>query len=141
MFCKYYNPYMDTLKELIEYYYNLEGCGAGGPLHILLDDDNYDIGSIRWCIKYCIDDLEAVHPTFSKHADILGIIICNEYAKMSIEERGVFDSYMCGHPLDCSCQLEYDSDTRYTFFRPCLECKLLGEFYEEMKNKEKLNYD
>ena len=55
--CKYYKPYMDTLKELIEYYYTLEGCGAGGPLHILLDDDNYDIGSIRWCIKYCIDDL------------------------------------------------------------------------------------
>ena len=140
MFCKYYNPYMDILKDLIGRYYTMDGCGTGGPLHILLDDSNYDIGSIRWCINYCINDLESINPNFSKHADILGIMICNEYAKMSTEERCVIDAYINGRAISCP-GYEVDLDKYPPVYRPCLTCKLHSKHYEAMKNKENLNND
>ena len=125
--CKYYKPYMDTLKTIVKEYYNLKNCGAGGPLHVLLDDDNYDIHSIEFCIKYCMEYLrECKYDYFDDDyclgAYILGIMIANEYAKMSLEERAVFDSYLCGHKLDC--------------YGNCEECELLGETYEYMKEAE-----
>lgn len=43
MKCKYYNEYLETIKEYIGCLYNLPLCGSGGLLHILLDDDNYDV--------------------------------------------------------------------------------------------------
>ena len=109
--CKYYKPYMDTLKTIVKEYYNLKNCGAGGPLHVLLDDDNYDYFDDDYCLG----------------AYILGIMIANEYAKMSLEERAVFDSYLCGHKLDCC-----DN---------CEECELLGETYEYMKESEEVYND
>lgn len=127
MKCKYYIPYMHTLRELCGHFYNLEGCGAGGPLHILLDDDNYDIDSINFCIRYCFDNLNGKYtPDYNPEVYILGIMICNEYAKMSLEQRAVFDAYLCGHDLN-KCNGK------------CEECHLDEEFYGFMKEKE-INY-
>lgn len=122
--CKYYKPYMDTLKVLCEQFYTLRDCGAGGPLHILLDDDNYDISSIHFCINYCMGEIKR-REHFDQHTCILGLMICNEYAKMTLEERAVFDSYLCGYKLDCCGN--------------CEECDLLGDTYEYMKEKENGN--
>lgn len=126
--CKHYKPYMKTLRKIVGGYYELEGCCSGGPLHIMLDDDNYDIDSVHWCMRNCFDQLALPKDSrdydYGDEAYILGIMICNEYAKMSINERGVFDSYICGHPIDQCCG-------------NCSECDLLGEFREEMIEKEK----
>lgn len=128
--CDYYKPYFDTLKLLISRFYELEGCGAGGPLHILTDDDNYDIGSVQFCIDYCFKDLKAEKPDNPAHVNLLGIMIANEYAKMSLEERAVFDSYWCGVRVPT-----------YNCPGNCDECELLGETYEHMKEAEEVNND
>ena len=120
--CKYYKPYMDTLKTIIKEYYTLENCGSGGPLHVFLDDNNYDIHSVDFCIKYCMEHLREGINDHPNDVYTIGIMIANEYAKMSLEERAVFDSYLCGHKLDCC-----DN---------CEECELLGETYEYMKEAE-----
>lgn len=126
--CKYYKPYMDTLKKIVGRYHVLEDCCSGGPLHILLDDDNYDIGSVIWCMRECFDGLANYNETrltrgYPKEAYILGIMICNEYAKMSLEERAIFDAYMNGEVLDDCCG-------------DCENCSHLGEVYEWMKESE-----
>lgn len=83
-YCKYYKPRMATLLEYCRCLYKLEGCICGGLLHILLDDDNYDTNSILFCLRECI-----THP--EEEESELGILICKELLKMSIEERTLFD--------------------------------------------------
>jgi hypothetical protein len=122
---------MKTLRKLIRQYYRLDNCAAGGPLHILLDDDNYDMSSIHFCMRYCFDDLVDEHHN-KPEIDILGIMICNEYAKMSLEERAVFDSYLCGMSLQC----KRENIELYT--GSCDNCELLGELYEHMKETEEV---
>lgn len=123
--CKYYKPYMDILKNIVGKYYTLDGCGSGGPLHILLDDDNFGIGSIRFCMNTCFEalaDPEHNPYGYNKEVYLLGILICNEYSKMTLEERAVFDSYSCGQTLDCCGN--------------CEQCDLLGEDYAYIKKVE-----
>jgi hypothetical protein len=43
-------PTLPEVRPLIEAYYKLDGNGAGGELHIVLDDGNYERDSIRYCI-------------------------------------------------------------------------------------------
>lgn len=129
--CKYYRPYFDTLSNLIGQYYQLEGCCTGGPLHILLDDDNYDTHSIDFCIDWCFKGLRKeseYYTDYSNEVYVLGIMICNEYARMPLEERAAFDSYLCGHNLECehACHIATYAD----------ECPVLGELYDFMKEKE-----
>ena len=38
--CRYYKPEMDVLKDLCKDLYKLPNRGAGGMLHIMLDDNN-----------------------------------------------------------------------------------------------------
>lgn len=78
--CKYYNSHLDTVREYIGCLYNIDGCITGGMLHILLDDDNYDDRSIIFCLKYC---LQNPHKEESK----LGVLICEEYLGLSLQER------------------------------------------------------
>lgn len=130
MICKYYKPYMNTLKTIVSRFYDLEGCCSGGPLHITLDDDNYSRNDLDFCINQCFDCLTNRDPfnNYNKEVSILGIMICNEYAKMSLEERAVFDSYSCGQILEC----EHGCPE----VCPVSECSLLGELYEFMNEKE-----
>lgn len=39
---------VDDASKLIRRVYKF--CGAGGNLHIVIDDGNSDAGSIRWCL-------------------------------------------------------------------------------------------
>lgn len=123
--CKYYKPYMDILKNIVGKYYKLDGCGAGGPLHVLLDDGNYGLHTVHFCMDTCFEalaDPKNDRLGYSKEVYLLGIMICNEYAKMSLEERAVFDSYSCGNELECCGK--------------CDECRFLDEHYEWIKEKE-----
>ena len=123
--CGYYKPYFDTLRKMIGEYYQLEGCASGGPLHILLDDDNYDINSVRWCLTQCYENL--ISPTansmYSSTVYILGIMICNEYARLSLDERAAFDSYLNKDDLKCEGN--------------CSSCRILcNECHKHMKEAE-----
>lgn len=115
MKCKYYKSSMNRLYQYCKCLYNLKGCSSGGLLHILLDDDNYDDESILYCLKECL-----VHP--EREESEIGVLICNEYLKMTMEERCVFDWLWIGNPLEC----ESISDNR------CKSCKLFGEHYDYM---------
>lgn len=127
MTCKHFKPYMNTLKLLCKRFYELEGCGAGGPLHILLDDDNYDIRSVQFCIDYCFKDLKKENPDNPAHVNLLGIMIANEYAKMSLEERAIFDAYLIGYEID-----------KYECRGICDSCSYIGldNLYHYMKEAE-----
>ena len=100
--CTYLKPYMFALKELCECFYTLPGCEAGGPLHVLLDDDNYDIDSVIFCMCKSLRSEDEIVRT-------IGSLICREYIAMSLEERAVFDSLRCGHTMECcgDCQKCY----------------------------------
>jgi len=46
-----YRVVFDMLNELNCEFYSLEGCAAGGPLHIVLDDSNVGDSSLDFCEK------------------------------------------------------------------------------------------
>ena len=47
---------IEKFKNLREEYYDIEGNGVGGKLHIVLDDDNYHDSAIQYCKDKCVDD-------------------------------------------------------------------------------------
>ena len=55
--CKYFKPHMETLREICRALYKKPGWEAGGHLHILLDDDNYDDESVMFCLNECLKDV------------------------------------------------------------------------------------
>lgn len=87
---KYYKPRMKTLLEYCKCLYQLEGCGCGGNLHILLDDNNIETDHILFCLNECI-----THPE-DEESD-LGILICKEYLKLSYKERVLFQDIWNGN--------------------------------------------
>lgn len=87
--CKYYNPHMNTIAAYVRCLYDLEGCIAGGMLHILLDDDNIDDHHILYCLEQCIK-----HP--EKEESQIGKLICEEYLKLSFSERLFLASMLNG---------------------------------------------
>lgn len=78
--CKYYHPHMETIKEYVYCLYSLEGCNCGGMLHILLDDNNINDDDIIYCLKEFLS-----HP--EREESKIGVLICEEYLKLSIEQR------------------------------------------------------
>ena len=90
MVCKYYNKHLDVIREYIGCLYNLEGCNAGGMLHILLDDDNYDDDSIIYCLKECLSN-----PT--KPEATIGKLICEQYLALPMKQRRLLRSEYIGH--------------------------------------------
>lgn len=97
--CKYYNPHLETIREYIGCLYNLKGCCAGGLLHILLDDDNYDDDDIAYCWKECIQNPE-------REESKIGQLICEEYMKLDMPERRLLTGTYIGHwlCLDSDCK-------------------------------------
>lgn len=95
MKCKFYKKQsFDKLLAECKEFYKLPGCGAGGPLHILLDDDNFDDDDIIFCLQEC----EKENNTAIRE---LGMAICHGYLLMSKYERAAFDWYWNGNSLIC----------------------------------------
>lgn len=93
--CKHYIPQMDILLAYCECLYNIAGCAAGGQLHILLDDANIRDSDIIYCLRECLN-----HP--NEPESNLGILICHEFIKMSMEQRSLFIQRWAGHVnLNC----------------------------------------
>lgn len=115
--CIHIQPGFVGLKKMCMGIYEQPGCGTGGPLHILLDDNNYDTRSILFCLNECLK-----HD--NDYVRTLGSLICAEYLRMDLQERAVFDAYWCGQRTDIECGYN------------CTECELLGETYEYMLEAE-----
>lgn len=92
--CLYFKPEWVALKTLCETLYKIDGCGAGGLLHIVLDDNNIENRHIHYCLDQCAKN-------YYKPEANLGMLICYELLKMPMNERKVFDWYRCGSTLDC----------------------------------------
>jgi hypothetical protein len=61
-----FNEFKPFAKELIAYYYDMPEKGAGGYLHVFLDDGNIDIGTLYWCQEQC-----------EEHKDTFGYFLCD----------------------------------------------------------------
>ena len=114
--CKYYNKHMETLLEYFAAIYKLDGCGCGGLLHVLLDDDNYDLYTIEWTLKQC----EAEENKDKEEAP-LGALICRELMKLSTIERAVLFALFNGETISCpleddeeNCKCSITEDEYYT---------------------------
>lgn len=99
MRCKYFDSKLSVIQSYIECLYSIEGCEAGGMLHILLDDDNYDDDSIAFCLIECLKNP-------SKPESKIGKLICEEYLTLPIELRRLLRSEYIGHwsCFDESCE-------------------------------------
>lgn len=95
MMCKYFDKHMETVREYVECLYNIDGCASGGLLHILLDDENYNDGDILYCLKECI-----IHP--EREESRIGQLICEEYLKLSIEQRRMLTPRCIENYWECS---------------------------------------
>lgn len=65
---------VDELIQLIKELYATEMGGAGGPLHIVLDDWNLEDDNIEWCLLRLTEHPEDIE-YFGKHAVDLSIKI------------------------------------------------------------------
>ena len=69
----------EVVKDLVDLIQ--ERVSSGGPLHIVLEDDNIDTYSIKWCLENSIPE----------ERDFVLKILCRELAKilltLSLEER------------------------------------------------------
>lgn len=45
-------PTKPDVKPLVDAFYQLAGNGAGGSLHIVLDDGNVGDSSVEFCVEY-----------------------------------------------------------------------------------------
>ena len=64
------------IKALIEFYYTLPDHGAGGTLHIVVDDGNCDDASVDFCVGFA-----------RKEGDSLGEFIALALMPLSEDER------------------------------------------------------
>ncbi len=62
--------------SLVKAFYQKEGNGCGGNLHIVLDDGNIEDEHILFCLRQC-----------EAKSDTDGIILCNLLQRMSKTQR------------------------------------------------------
>lgn len=67
------------VDRLVEDFYRMPGNGAGGSLHIVLDDGNVDEDSVRFCLTYARDRDDAV-----------GVALANVLLSLTDDDRDAF---------------------------------------------------
>lgn len=92
------NPFKDSTTEqikvmasvLIEKYYDLDDCGCGGSLHIVLDDKNISKEDVKFCLKWAED-----------HKDYFGYRICELLLELTQEnmEDVVYNYWYIAHDV------------------------------------------
>jgi len=61
-------PTVPEVMPLIRQYYSKSGNGAGGSLHIVLEDGNVDDGNVEFCVKFAKESGD-------KDGEVLGNIL------------------------------------------------------------------
>lgn len=82
--CKYYTEKMSQLVDKCRKLYQYPGWSAGGVLHIVLDDDNFEDEDLNHCYTNCRK--RVLEPAYALGADI-----CLDLLHMSMTERYIFD--------------------------------------------------
>jgi hypothetical protein len=54
--CKHWNQELEKTWALIQILYSEYNEVCGGLLHVLIDDDNFDDGTVKWSIDYCQEE-------------------------------------------------------------------------------------
>ena len=93
MNCKYWSQDVDDVVELIKELYKIEG--AGGMLHIVVDDGNLETDHIQWCIDYCNQEENA-----DRRDKELCLKIAHKMLQMSYEKRVI--AYYMSHRFQCN---------------------------------------
>ena len=77
----------DFVKNTIERIYELHG--VGGPLHIILDDENVEDHHIMWCLTDVVDDYKCDNLTEDENQELRDISrLCARYLlEMSYSKR------------------------------------------------------
>lgn len=91
--CIYWIPEIEELSQLISKLY--EADGAGGALHIVVDDGNLDDYFIKYCIDYCNSEEEKNDPNRE-----LCLEIAHKMLKLTYEQRVLL--YYLGDVSPCS---------------------------------------
>lgn len=108
MNCKYWNEEIREICKLVEILYEDIGEGAGGMLHIVLDDGNIDDDDILWCIEYCNREENA-----DRHDKDICLEIARRMLKLSREERLLvyyqwYKEFCDGDCVECVIEREDD---------------------------------
>jgi hypothetical protein len=93
MKCKYWSQDVEDVVELIKELYKIEG--AGGMLHIVVDDGNLEADHIQWCIDYCNQEENA-----NRQDKELCLKIAHKMLQMSYEKRVL--AYYMPHRFQCN---------------------------------------
>lgn len=64
------------LKDLIDAYYAMPGNGAGGSLHVVLDDGNYEREHVEFCRQYA-----------AERNDLAGVQLADMLLSLTEDER------------------------------------------------------
>lgn len=99
MRCMYWTKEVGEVCKLVKTLYEDMGEGAGGMLHIVLDDGNLEDDHIQWCIEYCNREENA-----DKHDKEICLEIAHRMLGISMEQRklvyyqwnDIFCSENCG---------------------------------------------
>jgi hypothetical protein len=101
-------PTSDMLKivAMVQTLYERPGCGAGGPLHVVLDDFNLEDGMlVPW----------SEPPEFTWPVDVMALasIICGQLSRMSLAERAAVVGLAHGLiPADPNALMEWSQGRR-----------------------------
>lgn len=89
--CKFYNKHIDTVRAYIDCLYQITGTYNAGLLHVMIDDKNIEDVFVNWTMKRC--------ETENEEESEIGKLICEEFLKLSMEERWLvvedIDNIMC----------------------------------------------
>lgn len=101
MRCKYWSEEVAEVCKLVKHLYYDMHEGAGGMLHIVLDDFNIDDDDLEWCIEYCNQEENR-----DRHDRDICIEIAQRMLKLSREARLLvcyqWDTKFCdGNCEDC----------------------------------------
>ena len=81
---KYDNPIIDTINKLIKILYEDLDNPAGGPLHIITDDENYRDHDLDFCEKQCYENSNGYYNEATIH---VSLAIINLLRQINGEER------------------------------------------------------
>lgn len=93
MNCKYWSQGVEDAVMLIKELYKTEG--AGGLLHIVVDDGNVEDDDIQFCIDYCNEKENKDNPKRE-----LCLEIANKMLRLNYEQRIL--AYYMSHRFQCN---------------------------------------
>lgn len=110
--CIYWSEEVKEICSLVKYLYDDLHEGAGGLLHIVLDDGNIDDDDLQWCLERCNREENR-----DRHDRDVCIEIAQRMLNLSREQRTLiyyqWDGEFCSDNCDECVITEKDNDAWY----------------------------